>query len=167
MAMSKEKKQPLPLPPYKFSLIQRLFNWGQANSLWVFPRLGCGCGQEYLALLGPSYDMESIGIRDIADPTQADLLVVAGPITPQLAESLQAYYEALKHPRYVMALGNCAVSGGIFGGTPLVRSGLDSILPVDLFVPGCPPRPEQILAGFQEMKRMIQSTRYGDFRSRR
>jgi Ni,Fe-hydrogenase III small subunit len=106
-----------------------------------------GCEFEVAALMGPYYDAQRFGIDIVASPRQADLLLVTGPVTRRLHRALLDAYEAMAEPRLVAAMGVCPISGGVFAGSYAVEGPLDRILPVDVYVPGCPPRPEALLHG--------------------
>jgi len=106
-----------------------------------------GCDWEIAALLNPYYDVQRLGIDFVASPRHADLLLVTGIMTRNLEEAARRTYEAMPEPRLVVAVGACAISGGVFAGTYAGRNGVRDVLPVDVFVPGCPPRPEALIHG--------------------
>ena len=107
---------------------------------------GCnGCDIEIVDALTPRHDLEQYGITLRGTPRQADVLVITGPVTVQVAERVKRVYEQMPLPKFVIAIGNCAVSGGVFQECPFVLGGLDYILPIDAYVYGCPPRPENIV----------------------
>jgi Ni,Fe-hydrogenase III small subunit/NAD-dependent dihydropyrimidine dehydrogenase PreA subunit len=106
-----------------------------------------GCDWEIAALLNPYHDIQRLGIDFVASPRHADLLLVTGVVTLNLEEAALRTYDAMPEPRLVVAVGACAISGGVFAGSPQIRDGAAAILPVDVFVPGCPPRPEAIIEG--------------------
>ncbi len=106
-----------------------------------------GCDWEIAALLNPYTDIQRLGIDFVASPRHADLLLVTGVVTRNLEEAALRTYDAMPEPRLVVAVGACAISGGVFAGSPQIRDGAAAILPVDVFVPGCPPRPEAIIEG--------------------
>ena len=107
-----------------------------------------GCDIELLACLTPMYDVERFGILHAGNPKQADILVVTGSVNFKNAPVLRQIYAQMREPRVVLALGVCSSSGGVFAGSYNVFGGVDKVLPVDVFVPGCPPRPEAIIDGF-------------------
>ena len=107
-----------------------------------------GCDIELLACLTPMYDVERFGILHAGNPKQADILVVTGSVNFKNAPVLRQIYSQMREPRVVLALGVCSSSGGVFAGSYNVFGGIDKVLPVDVFVPGCPPRPEAIIDGF-------------------
>ena len=106
-----------------------------------------GCDWEIAALLNPYYDIQRLGIDFVASPRHADLLLVTGVMTRNLEEAAIRTYQAMPEPRLVVAVGACAISGGVFAGTYAARDGVAGVLPVDVFVPGCPPRPEALIQG--------------------
>lgn len=106
-----------------------------------------GCEMEAVALNNPVHDIERFGIRFVASPRHADMLLVTGPVTRNMELALRKTYEATPEPRLVVAVGACGISGGIFGVNYATRGGVDQVIPVDVYVPGCPPRPEALLHG--------------------
>ncbi len=121
--------------PFRRSLHIRHVDAGSCN----------GCESELQALNNPFYNLHRFGIFFTPSPRFADLLLVTGPVTRSMLEPLRATYAAMPEPRWVMAVGTCAVSGGIAGGGPVCGNGLDGVLPVDVFLPGCPPNPAAII----------------------
>ena len=105
------------------------------------------CELEIHAVNAPIYDLERFGIRFVASPRHADVLLVTGPVTANMAEALQRTFDATPSPKWVVAMGDCARDGGCFAGSYAVVGGVREVLPVDLHIPGCPPSPKQILAG--------------------
>jgi Ni,Fe-hydrogenase III small subunit len=106
-----------------------------------------GCDWEVNALLNPIHDVQRLGIDFVASPRHADLLLVTGVMTRNLEEAALRTYEAMPEPRLVVAVGACAISGGVFAGSYAALDGIGGVLPVDVFVPGCPPRPEALIQG--------------------
>jgi len=106
-----------------------------------------GCDWEIAALLNPYHDVQRLGIDFVASPRHADLLLVTGIMTRNLEEAARRTYEAMPEPRLVVAVGACAISGGVFAGTYAGRDGISEVLPVDVYVSGCPPRPEALIQG--------------------
>jgi Ni,Fe-hydrogenase III small subunit len=106
-----------------------------------------GCDWEIAALLNPYHDLQRLGIDVVASPRHADLLLVTGVMTRNLEDAARRTYEAMPEPRLVVAVGACAISGGVFAGSYAGRDGIGEVLPVDVFVPGCPPRPEALIHG--------------------
>jgi len=106
-----------------------------------------GCELEIHALSNAFYDLERLGLRFVASPRHADVLMVTGPVTKNMREALQRTYNATPEPKWVIAVGACAADGGIFAGSYAVEGGVKDVVPVDLHIPGCPPSPRQLLAG--------------------
>ena len=106
-----------------------------------------GCELEIHALNNPFYDLERFGLRFVASPRHADVLLVTGPVTHNMAEALRRTYEATPDPKWVVAVGDCGRDGGCFAGSYAVAGGVGAVLPVDLHIPGCPPSPQQLLEG--------------------
>ena len=141
-------------------LIQRTYRWAQKNSLWVlhFNTGGCnGCDIEIFDLLTPRYDIERLGIIAEASPRHADVLLCTGPVTKQTSDGLWQIYTQMPSPKWVVAVGSCSNTGGVFHGSDTVLGGVDKILPVDLYIPGCPCRPEAIIAGLVRLRERISS----------
>ncbi len=127
------------------------------NSLWPLPFATSCCGIEFMATMASHYDLARFGSeRPSFSPRQADLLMVMGTIAKKLGPVLKQVYEQMAEPRWVMAVGACAASGGIFD-TYSVLQGIDRIIPVDVYVPGCPPRPEQIIDGLLKIQELVGS----------
>lgn len=127
----------------------------RARSLFHHPFASACCGLEYLALLGPGFDHDGAGTTwPRLSPRQADLLLVLGTVNYKLAPLLRQTYEAMPEPRWVMAIGACACSGGLYDNYAAVQ-GADRVVPVDVYVPGCPPHPRQILAGLARLRHQI------------
>ena len=126
-------------------------------SLWPLPFATSCCGIEFMAVLNPTYDASRFGMeRNSFSPRHADMMMVCGTISKKLAPVLQQVYLQMAEPRWVISVGACACSGGIFD-TYSVLQGIDKIIPVDVYVPGCPPRPEQIIEGVMQLQAMVES----------
>ena len=139
-------------------LLHRSYRWAQKNSLWVLPfnTGGCnGCDIEILDLLTPRYDVERMGILAEASPRQADVLLCTGPVTHQTREAIWQIYTQMPSPKWVVAVGSCSTTGGVFASSGTVLGGVDKLLPVDLYIPGCPVRPEAIIAGLVKLQEKI------------
>src|SRR5579864_4015395 len=106
-----------------------------------------GCELEIHALNNPFYDLERFGLKFVASPRHADVLMVTGPVTQNMREALERTYAATPDPKWVVAVGDCAVDGGLFAGSYAVAGGVDAVIPVDLHIKGCPPSPVQLLQG--------------------
>ncbi|AQX06907.1 NADH-quinone oxidoreductase subunit B [Elizabethkingia meningoseptica] len=137
--------------------LDSLIGMARANSLWPLPFATSCCGIEFMAMMNPTYDLARFGgERMVFSPRQADILLVCGTISKKLAPILKTVYTQMAEPRWVVAVGACASSGGIFD-TYSVLQGIDKVIPVDVYVPGCPPRPEQILEGFMQVQAIAKS----------
>ncbi|HET59518.1 MAG TPA: NADH-quinone oxidoreductase subunit B [Chloroflexi bacterium] len=138
--------------------INSIYRWAQKNSLWVihYNSGGCnGCDIEILDLLTPRYDVERLGILAEGSPRHADVLLCTGPVTRQSKEGLWQIYSQMPSPKWVVAVGSCSITGGVFQGSPTVLGGIDKVVPVDLYVPGCAARPEAIIAAFVQLRERI------------
>ncbi len=118
-----------------------------------------GCELELHALGNPVYDVERFGIRFVASPRHADVLLVTGPVTTNMAEALERTWRATPAPKWVVAVGDCAIDGGCFAGSYAVAGGVDKVVPVDLRIKGCPPRPRDVLAGLLALLETVEGKR--------
>lgn len=136
--------------------VESALNWGRGNSLWpVLFGLAC-CAIEMMAAGGARFDLGRFGYEVFrASPRQSDLLIVSGTVTDKMAPLVKRIYEQMPEPKYVLAMGNCAVGGGPFIDSYCVVPGIDTVIPVDVYVPGCPPRPEALMHGMLEIKKKI------------
>lgn len=138
------------------SRLESLVNWGRKNSLWPMPLGTACCAIELMATVGPRYDMARFGAEALRfSPRQSDVMIVAGTITKKMAPVAKRIYDQMPNPKWVIAMGACASSGGMFRSYPTVQ-GVDEIVPVDLYVPGCPPRPEALLLSLMALQKRIE-----------
>ncbi len=140
-------------------VLKRLFPNALPRSLWVFhTNVGAcnGCDIEVLDVLTPYWDVERFGIRLVGSPRHADVLLVAGPVTRPMVEPLKRLFDSVPEPKIVIAIGACAVGGGPWFDTYNVVGGVDQVIPVDLYIPGCPPKPEAILHGVAQLLQIAQ-----------
>jgi len=137
-----------------------IVSWARSKSPWLlhFETGGCnGCAIEILAALMPRYDIERFGAVVKGSPRHADVLLVTGAVTQQIRDRLIRIYEQMPEPKFVVAIGTCACSGGIFNGCYNTYKGADSIIPVNAYIMGCPPKPEAILRGAYVLTQKIRS----------
>ena len=138
-----------------------LINWGRSNSLWPRTCATSCCGIEFMAVGAARYDFARFGFEVArASPRQADIIMVAGTITHKMAPVLKRLYDQMADPKYVVAVGGCAISGGPFKKSYHVLNGVDKILPVDVYIPGCPPRPEALLYGMMQLQRKVKLEKF-------
>ena len=140
-------------------LVSAVIRWARRKSPWLlhFNSGGCnGCDIEILDLLTPRYDVERLGVIKEASPRHADVLVCTGPVTRQSKDRLRRIYEQMPCPKWVLAVGSCSCSGGVFQGSSNVLGGVDQILPVNLYIPGCPCRPEAMIDGLAQLLERIE-----------
>lgn len=139
-------------------------NWGRKNSLWPMPFGTACCAIEFMSVLGPKYDMARFGAEAIRfSPRQSDLLIVAGRVSIKMMPVLQKIYRQMPEPKWVISMGACASSGGVFDTYSTVQ-GIDNFIPVDIYVPGCPPRPETLIDAVMKIQEKIGKERSKDYK---
>ena len=137
--------------------LDKVVGLARSKSLWPLPFATSCCGIEFMATMGSHYDLARFGAERLSfSPRQADVIMVMGTIAKKMAPVLRQVYLQMAEPRWVMAVGACASSGGIFD-TYSVLQGIDEVIPVDVYVPGCPPRPEGIIDGFMKIQELVKS----------
>lgn len=135
-----------------------LVSWARSNSMWPYPFGTACCGIELMSVMGPKYDIARFGAEVVRfAPKQSDLLIVAGTITAKMAPVLQRIYEQMPEPKWVISMGACASSGGFYRAYHVVQ-GISSVIPVDVYIPGCPPTPEAVLDGLMQLQAKIQNS---------
>ncbi len=141
---------------FLWTRVDELVNWGRKNSLWPMPLgLSC-CGIELMAMIGPKFDLARFGAEAARfSPRQADLMVVAGTLTWKMAEACRTIYDQMPDPKWVIAMGVCSSTGGMYDSYSVVQ-GVDMILPVDVYVPGCPPRPDAVIDAILKLQKKIE-----------
>lgn len=143
-----------------FTTVDKAVNWFRLSSVWyLLFGLAC-CAIELMQTGGPRTDIDRIGSVFRATPRQSDLIIVAGTLTYKMASRLKLLYDQMAEPKYVISMGSCANCGGLFQRSYSVVKGVDKILPVDVYVPGCPPRPEALTAGILKLQEKIQKERF-------
>lgn len=153
--------------------VDDLYNWARLSSLWPLMFGTACCFIEFAAMIGSRFDFDRFGLVPRATPRQADLIITAGTITMKMAPALVRLYEQMPEPKYVIAMGACTITGGMFSvDSPTAVRGVDKLIPVDIYIPGCPPRPEAIMDAIvklrkkisnnsiQERKSLVQTHRY-------
>src|SRR5205085_3942960 len=144
-------------PGFFATSLDRVIGLARKNSIWPLPFATSCCGIEFMATMASTYDFARFGSERLSfSPRQADLLMVMGTIAKKMGPVLRQVYEQMAEPKWVLSVGACASSGGIFD-TYSVLQGIDRIIPVDVYVPGCPPRPEQILDGILQIQELVQN----------
>lgn len=139
--------------------VDDLVNWGRRFSLFQYPFVTACCGMEYMSVNAPQHDLARFGCEvPRFSPRQSDLLMVVGTVTHKNAPALKRVYEQMTEPKWVLAFGACASTGGFYDNYATVP-GIDHIIPVDVYVPGCPPRPEQVMDGILLLMEMIKNGR--------
>jgi len=140
--------------------LDKLVNWARRSSLWPATfGLAC-CAIEMIATTMPRHDLARFGMeRFSASPRQADLMIVAGRVSQKMAPVLRQVYDQMTEPKWVISMGACASTGGVFNNYALIQ-GVDQIVPVDIYVPGCPPRPEMLIDGIMLLHEQIKSGNY-------
>jgi len=147
-------------------VLDELLAWGARNSLWVFPMATSCCGIELMAAAASRVDLDRMGTIVRATPRQADVMVVAGTITVKMAPRVKVLWEQMPEPRWCIAMGSCAISGDFYRNLYPVVPGIDTVLPVDVYVPGCPPNPEALMHGLLRLQEKVKRAREGTFEAR-
>ena len=144
-------------PGFFATSLEKAVGMARKNSIWPLPFATSCCGIEFMATMASNYDLGRFGSERLSfSPRQADLLMVMGTIAKKMGPVLKQVYEQMAEPRWVLSMGACASSGGIFD-TYSVLQGIDRIIPVDVYIPGCPPRPEQVIDGLLQIQRLVES----------
>jgi NADH-quinone oxidoreductase subunit B len=139
--------------------IEDVLNWGRKNSTWYLLFGTACCAIELMQTGGPRGDLERFGSAPRASPRQADLMIVAGTVTYKMASRIRVLYDQMPEPKYVISMGSCSNCGGLFQLSYNVLKGIDQVIPVDVYVPGCPPRPEALIEGLLAIQAKMASER--------
>ncbi len=137
--------------------MDKFISWGRKNALWPLPFGTACCGIEFMSVVGPRYDIARFGAEVVRfSPRQSDLLIIAGTINEKMAPVLKHIYDQMLEPKYVLSMGACASSGGFYRSYHVLQ-GADKVVPVDVYVPGCPPTPEAVIDGIMLIQKLIQA----------
>jgi len=141
---------------FRTTTVDAVVNWARKYSMFLYPFVTACCGMEFISVAGPRYDLDRFGTAlPRFSPRQADLLMVVGTITQRQAPILKTVYDQMAEPKWVLAFGACTCSGGPYDNYAVVQ-GIDKIVPVDIYIPGCPPRPEAIIDGIMKLQARVQ-----------
>ncbi len=143
--------------------VDQLLTWGLKNSLWIFPMATSCCGIEFMAASASRVDLDRMGTIPRATPRQADVMVVAGTITVKMAPRVKKLWDQMPEPKWCVAMGSCAISGDFYRDLYPTVPGIDTVIPVDVYIPGCPPNPEAVMAGMLRLQEKIALVRQGLF----
>jgi NADH-quinone oxidoreductase subunit B len=139
--------------------VEDVLNWGRKSSAWYLLFGTACCAIELMQTGGPRSDIERFGMVPRASPRQADLIIVAGTVTYKMASRIKTLYDQMPEPKYVISMGSCSNCGGLFQLAYSVLKGIDQVIPVDVYVPGCPPRPEALIEGLMKIQARMQEER--------
>lgn len=138
--------------------LNTLINWARSNSLWPFPLGTACCAIEFMAVGASRFDISRFGAEVVRfSPRQADIMLVAGTVTTRMAPAVRRIYDQMANPKYVIAMGVCTISGGPFQGSYSTVPGIDNFVPVDIHVPGCPPRPDALIYGILQLQEKVRA----------
>jgi NADH-quinone oxidoreductase subunit B/C/D len=143
--------------------VDRLLTWGSTNSLWMFPMATSCCAIEFMAAAASRVDLDRMGTILRGTPRQTDVMVIAGTITVKMAPRVKRLWEQMPEPKWAIAMGSCAISGDFYRNLYSVVPGVDLLVPVDVYVPGCPPNPEALMHGLLRLKEKVSLRRAGKF----
>ncbi|MBP6608380.1 MAG: NADH-quinone oxidoreductase subunit NuoB, partial [Deltaproteobacteria bacterium] len=141
--------------------VDQLLTWGLTNSLWIFPMATSCCGIEFMATAASRVDIDRMGSIVRGTPRQADVMVVAGTITVKMAPRVKKLWDLMPEPKWCLAMGSCAISGDFYRDLYPTVPGIDTFLPVDVYVPGCAPNPEALMAGMLRLQEKVRLQREG------
>lgn len=144
--------------------VDKLLTWGMNNALWIFPMATSCCGIEFMAAAASRVDLDRMGTIVRGTPRQCDVMVVAGTITVKMAPRVRKLWDQMPEPKWCIAMGSCAISGDFYRDIYSVVPGIDTFLPVDVYVPGCPPNPEELMHGLLRLQEKVRAVREGSWR---
>jgi len=137
--------------------LKHLVNWGRIYSLWPVHLMTACCGAEFGAMMGPRYDPERFGMQAATGSLrQSDVLIIEGTVTKKMAKRVKVVWEQMPNPKYAIAMGDCACSGGLFHDSYSIVNEVQKVIPIDVYVPGCPPRPEALLNAVIKLREKIR-----------
>jgi NADH-quinone oxidoreductase subunit B len=139
----------------------KVLSWGARNSMWVFPMATSCCGIEFMATACGRFDLDRIGTVARGSPRQCDVMVIAGTITVKMAPRVKKLWDMMPEPKWAIAMGSCAISGDFYRNIYSVVPGVDTFMPIDVYVPGCPPNPDHLFEGFKRLQEKIKAKRDG------
>jgi NADH-quinone oxidoreductase subunit B len=140
---------------------EKILNWGARDSLWLFPMATSCCGIEFMATAASRFDVDRIGTITRGTPRQCDVMVIAGTITVKMAPRVKRLWDQMPEPKWAIAMGSCAISGDFYREIYSVVPGVDTFMPIDVYVPGCPPNPDHLLMGIRRLQEKIRLKREG------
>lgn len=141
--------------------VDKLLTWGASNSLWIFPMATSCCGIEFMAAAASRVDLDRMGAIMRATPRQCDVMIVAGTITVKMAPRVKRLWDQMPEPKWCVAMGSCAISGDFYRDIYSVIPGIDTAVPVDVYIPGCPPNPDQCMEGLLRLQEKVRLQRDG------
>ncbi len=144
-----------------FTTADKVLTWGLTNALWVFPMATSCCGIEFMAAACSRFDLDRIGTIARGTPRQCDVMVIAGTITVKMAPRVKKLWDQMPEPKWAIAMGSCAISGDFYRDIYSVVPGVDTFMPVDVYVPGCPPNPDALFMGIRRLQEKIRAKREG------
>lgn len=141
----------------------KVLTWGLSNALWIFPMATSCCGIEFMAAACSRFDLDQIGTIARGSPRQCDVMVIAGTITVKMAPRVKKLWDQMPEPKWAIAMGSCAISGDFYRDIYSVVPGVDTFMPVDVYVPGCPPNPDALFMGIKRLQEKIAKKRSGEW----
>lgn len=143
--------------------VDSLLTWSATNSLWIFPMATSCCAIEFMTAAASRVDIDQMGAIVRPTPRHSDVMVVAGTITVKMAPRVKKLWDQMPEPKWCIAMGSCAISGDFYRDIYSVIPGIDTVIPVDVYIPGCPPNPDQVMVGLQRLQEKVRLKRTGDF----